>query len=234
MLERDGIRYEVCHDTTEFIHASVEEVQITLLIAIALVVFVVFVFLQDWRAALIPTLSIPVSLLGAFALMALFGFSINTLSLFGIVLVIGIVVDDTIVVVEDVQRLIDEENLSPKQAAYRAMQQVSGPVIATALVLMAVFVPTGLMPGIVGKLYAQFALTIAGATAISAVCALSLAPALSAILLRKSPEKKFVLFRWFNDTLAAFTKGYLGGVSRLLRVSLLVLLVWGEIGRANV
>ncbi len=227
MFDRDGIGYIIGYDATNYITASIHEVIETLIIAIILVVLVVYVFLQDWRASLIPTLSIPVSLLGAFALMALFGFSINTLTLFGIVLVIGIVVDDTIVVVEDCQRLIDEEGLEPREAAIHAMQQVSGPVIATALVLAAVFVPTAMMPGIVGKLYAQFALTIAGATAVSAVVALTLAPALCAILLRKSPEKKMFLFRWFNNTFDRFTGGYLGGVSKLLRVSLLVLIFWG-------
>lgn len=226
MFDRDGIDYKICYDATNYINSSIHEVLETLIIAVILVVLVVYVFLQDWRASLIPTLSIPVSLLGTFALMAGFGFSINTLTLFGIVLVIGIVVDDTIVVVEDCQRLIDEENMEPREATIHAMKQVSGPVIATAMVLMAVFIPTALMPGIVGRLYAQFALTIAGATAISAIVALTLAPALCAILLRKSPEKKMFLFRWFNSAFDRFTGGYLKGVSRLLRVSMLVLALW--------
>ena len=226
-MERDGLKYVIGYDATQFVTASVDEVYETLAIAILLVIFTVYIFLQDWRAALIPTLTIPVSLMGTFALMMLFGFSINTLSLFGIILVIGIVVDDAIVVVEDTQRLIDEEGYSPREAAHHAMQQVSGPVIATALVLMAVFIPTGLMPGIVGRLYAQFALTIAGATAISAVCALTLAPALAAILLRKSGKKRFFVFIWFNRTLDTLTRGYLAGVSKLLRASLFVLLLWG-------
>ncbi len=225
-FDRNGVAYAVSHDMTRFVVSSIREVCVTLAIAILLVIITVFIFLQDWRAVLIPTLAIPVSLLGAFALMMAFGYSINTLSLFGVVLAIGIVVDDAIIVVENCRRLIDTEGLSARDAACKTMLQVQGPVVATALVLMAVFVPTGFMPGIVGRLFAQFSLTIAGATGISAICALTLSPALCGLLLRPSRKNKFFFFRWFNSFFSAFSQGYLAGVGKLLRMAAVILLLW--------
>ncbi|HXH83159.1 MAG TPA: efflux RND transporter permease subunit, partial [Candidatus Tectomicrobia bacterium] len=179
-----GVEHSRPYNTTEFVRVSIEEVVHTLLIAIGLVVLTVYVFLQDWRATLIPSLTIPVSLVGTFALIYAFGFSINTLTLFGLVLAIGIVVDDAIVVVENVQRHLDEGRPSPRQAARTATAEVVGPVVATALVLMAVFVPIAFLPGITGQLYRQFALTIAVSMGLSAINALTLTPALCALLLR--------------------------------------------------
>src|SRR5918992_514974 len=181
-----GVSYTRPDNTTEFVRVSIEEVVETLLIAIGLVVLTVFVFLQDWRTTLIPTLTIPVSLVGTFAVISAFGFSINTLTLFGLVLAIGIVVDDAIVVVENTQRHLDEEGLAPPEATRRASAEVVGPVIATALVLMAVFIPIAFLPGITGQLYRQFALTIAVSVALSALNALTLTPALCALLLRSA------------------------------------------------
>src|SRR4029078_9824278 len=163
-----------------------------LVIALILVILVVYLFLQGWRAALIPLLAVPVSLVGTFVLFPLFGFSINTLSLFGLVLAIGLVVDDAIVVVEGVQRHI-EEGLSPKDAALKAMEELSGPVVGIALVLSAVFVPTAFIPGITGRLYQQFAVTIAISVLLSAFNALTLSPALAALLLRKREDSHGLL-----------------------------------------
>ena len=167
--------------------ASIESVVHTLLEAIALVVLVVILFLQTWRASIIPLLAVPVSVIGTFAVMHLFGFSINAVSLFGLVLAIGIVVDDAIVVVENVERNI-EAGLSPRDATYRAMREVSGPIIAIALVLIAVFVPLAFISGLTGQFYRQFALTIAISTVISAINSLTLSPALAALLL-KAPRR---------------------------------------------
>ncbi|HKU37594.1 MAG TPA: multidrug efflux RND transporter permease subunit, partial [Polyangiales bacterium] len=189
-----GIEYRVSLDTTAPVKSGIREIVITLLEAIALVVLVVFVFLQSWRATLIPLLTVPVSLVGAFAVFPLLGFSVNTLSLFGLVLAIGLVVDDAIVVVEAVQRHI-EEGLSPREATLRAMSEVAGPVIAIALILSAVFIPVAFMSGITGRLYQQFALTIAISVLISAFNALSLSPALSALLLRPRSDKPGLLGR---------------------------------------
>ena len=225
-FERNGIAYRVSKDMTRFVTASIKEVYITIFIAVILVILTVYAFLQDWRAVLIPTLAIPVSLLGAFGLLAIFGYSINTFSLFGIVLAIGIVVDDAIVVVENCQRLIDDEKLPAREAAYKTMTQVQGPVIATALVLLAVFLPTAFIPGLLGRLFAQFALTVAGATAISALCALTLSPALCAILLRPSPAKKVFYYRWFNTSFDFFSKGYLATVKKLLRMAIVIFVLW--------
>ncbi|MCL2745411.1 MAG: efflux RND transporter permease subunit, partial [Planctomycetaceae bacterium] len=200
----------------------------TLLLCILFVVGTVYIFLQDWRAALIPTLTIPVSIVGAFFFMFLFGFSINTMTLFGLILVIGIVVDDAIVVVENTQRIIDEEHLEGHAAAKKSMNQVIGPVIATVLVMMSVFIPTAMMSGIVGKLYQQFALTIASAMFISGVCGITLAPALCAILLRPSIAKnrRFFIFRIFNWFFDGFTNFYLGNVKMVIMVAPLILLLW--------
>src|SRR5579883_914951 len=195
------LKYNVSLDTTAAVTAGMREIVYTLLAALGLVVIVVYVFLQGWRATLIPLLAVPVSLIGTFAVFPLLGFSINTLSLFGLVLAIGLVVDDAIVVVEAVERHI-EEGLSPRDAALKAMDEVSGPVIAIALILSAVFIPTVFIPGITGRLYQQFAVTIAISVILSAFNALSLSPALSALLLK--PRKKRsrgplgLFFRGFN------------------------------------
>jgi len=183
----EDMDYVVSLDQTSAVTAGMKEIVKTLLTAILLVVIVVYLFLQSWRATLIPLLAVPVSLLGTFVLFPLFGFSINTLSLFGLVLAIGLVVDDAIVVVEAVERHI-EEGLAPKEAAFKAMEEISGPVIGIALVLSAVFVPTAFIPGITGKLYQQFAVTIAISVVISAFNALTLSPALAGLLLRPKLE----------------------------------------------
>ncbi len=179
-----GMSYVIPYNPTEYITASIEAVQHTLLEAIVLVSIVVLLFLQSWRAAIIPILAIPVSLIGSFAAMAAFGFSINNLSLFGLVLAIGIVVDDAIVVVENIERLMDEEGLSPREAAHKTMDEVSGALIAIALVLTGVFIPTAFIPGISGAFYSQFALTIIACTAISAFVSLTLSPAIGALILK--------------------------------------------------
>ncbi len=179
-----GMAYSIPYNPTEYISASIDAVEHTLFEAIALVALVVLIFLQSWRASLIPIIAIPVSLIGSFAAMAAFGFSLNNLSLFGLVLAIGIVVDDAIVVVENIERLMDEEGLNPKDAAHKTMDEVSGALIAIALVLCGVFIPTAFIPGISGAFYKQFALTIVAATAISAFVSLTLSPALAALILK--------------------------------------------------
>ena len=179
-----GLAYQIPYNPTEFIEASIEAVQHTLYEALFLVAFVVLLFLQSWRAALIPILAIPVSLIGSFAMLAAFGFSVNNLSLFGMVLAIGIVVDDAIVVVENIERLMEEKGLSPRQAAHETMDEVSGALVAIALVLCGVFIPTSFIPGISGQFYQQFALTIVSATAISAFVSLTLSPAIAALVLK--------------------------------------------------
>jgi HAE1 family hydrophobic/amphiphilic exporter-1 len=193
-----GLEYSVPYDSTEFVTASIDEVVTTLFMALLLVFITIFVFLQDFRATLIPAVTIPVSLLGTMAVMLAMGYTINTLSLFGIVLVIGIVVDDAIVVVENVTRILDTEKCSPKEATAKAMMEITGPVVATTLVLLAVFVPTMVLPGITGRLYRQFALTISIATLFSSVCALTLSPAMCGIMLRQTKERQGLFFRGFN------------------------------------
>jgi hydrophobic/amphiphilic exporter-1 (mainly G- bacteria), HAE1 family len=223
----DDVDYLVSLDTTLPVNEGIREIVITLTEALLLVAFVVYLFLQDWRATLIPLLAVPVSLVGTFMLFPLFGFSINTLSLFGLVLAIGLVVDDAIVVVEAVQRHI-EEGLSPKDAALRAMEEVSAPVIGIAVILAAVFVPTIFVPGITGRLYQQFAITIATSVVISAFNALTLSPALSALLLRhKKPHRGplKVFFRLFNGAFEGGRKAYVAGCHALIRKSVLGLLV---------
>src|SRR6266849_4842088 len=221
--------YAISLDQTSAVTEGMREIIQTLLIAIVLVLLVVYLFLQDWRATLIPMLAVPVSLVGTFVLFPLFGFSINTLSMFGLVLAIGLVVDDAIVVVEGVQRHI-EEGLPPKDAARRAMEELSGPVIGIALVLSAVFVPTVFIPGITGRLYQQFALTIAISVVLSAFNALTLSPALAALLLRQKKESHGPLgkfFGWFNRLFERATKGYVRVSGGLIRKTALarVLLV---------
>ncbi|MEW6145300.1 MAG: multidrug efflux RND transporter permease subunit [Thermodesulfobacteriota bacterium] len=221
-----GVDYRIVYDTTEFVKASIEEVVKTLFEAFVLVFIVVFVFLQNFRATLIPAITIPVSLIGTFALINAFGFSINTLSLFGLVLAIGLVVDDAIVVVENVSRLLEEKDLSPREATSAAMKEVTGPIVATSLVLMAVFVPVSFMPGISGQMYRQFALTIAFSVGISAINALTLSPALCALFLRKETGGKWWFYRKFNEGFDRFRNGYQGRVKDLTARWKLVVLVF--------
>ncbi|BDC86839.1 efflux RND transporter permease subunit [Aeromonas caviae] len=206
-----GLEYRIAYDPTQFVRASIDSVVHTLLEAIALVVLVVILFLQTWRASIIPLLAVPVSIIGTFAVMLLFGFSLNALTLFGLVLAIGIVVDDAIVVVENVERNI-EAGLSPRLATYRAMREVSGPIIAIALVLSAVFVPLAFITGLTGQFYRQFALTIAISTVISAINSLTLSPALAALLLKGHDEPKDALTRGmerlFGPLFARFNRGF--------------------------
>src|SRR5499433_2836344 len=202
--------YAVALDTTLAVTEGLNEIKHTLFEAIILVILVVYIFLQGWRATLIPLLAVPVSLVGTFVVFPSLGFSINTLSLFGLVLAIGLVVDDAIVVVEAVEHHI-EHGLSPKEAAYKAMEEVSGPVIAIALILAAVFVPTAFIPGITGRLYQQFAITIAVSVLISAFNAMSLSPALSSLILKPKKQSKGPLgkfFAWFNKVFGKMTDGY--------------------------
>lgn len=215
----DDLDYVVSLDTTQAVRAGIKEIVKTLAEALVLVILVVFIFLQGWRATLIPLLAVPVSLIGTFMVFPALGFSINTLSLFGLVLAIGLVVDDAIVVVEAVERHI-EEGLAPKEATLKAMEEVSGPVVAIALILVAVFVPTAFIPGITGRLYQQFAVTIAVSVAISAFNALTLSPALSALLLRpKTPGRGLLgrFFGWFNRAFGRTTNGYVDISGVLIR-----------------
>jgi len=231
-----GVDYSIVYDPTVFVRGSIEAVVHTLFEAIVLVVLVVILFLQTWRASIIPLVAVPVSLIGTFAVMYLAGFSLNALSLFGLVLAIGIVVDDAIVVVENVERHI-EHGLEPKMATRQAMTEVTGPIVATALVLCAVFVPAAFISGLTGQFYRQFALTIAISTVISAFNSLTLSPALAAILLkgRDEPKDKLTvwmdrglgwLFRPFNRTFERAANGYVGGVKKILRFSAVVLLLY--------
>jgi HAE1 family hydrophobic/amphiphilic exporter-1 len=219
--------YDIALDTTLAVTEGLKEIQHTLFEAIVLVIIVVYIFLQGWRTTLIPLLAVPVSLLATFIVFPLLGFSINTLSLFGMVLAIGIVVDDAIVVVEAVEHHI-EHGLSPKDAAYKAMEEVSGPVVAIALILAAVFVPTVFIPGITGRLYQQFAITIAISVLFSAFNALSLSPALSALMLRPKKEARGPLgafFRWFNRVFGRATDGYVGMCGAMIRKAALSMLL---------
>ncbi|NNG03693.1 MAG: multidrug efflux RND transporter permease subunit [Inquilinus sp.] len=220
------VAYEVYYDTTDFVRASIQEVVTTLIIAIALVILVVFVFLQDWRSTLIPSVAIPVSLIGTFAVLLAMGFSLNTISLFGLILAIGIVVDDAIVVVENVQRIMSEEGLDAPAATRKAMGQISGAVIATTLVLLAVFVPTAFIPGITGKLYVQFAVTISVAVSLSSINALTLSPALCALLLKPgSGLAKRGPLHWFNLAFERIRAGYDAIVGLLVRRAVIALVL---------
>jgi multidrug efflux pump len=233
----DGIEYSIAYDTTPFIRESVEEVVRTLLEAVVLVAIVVMTFLQNWRAAIIPLVAVPVAIVGTFAVMIVLGFSLNNISLFGLVLAIGIVVDDAIVVVENVERWL-EQGLEPKEATRKAMDEVTGPVIAVALVLCAVFVPCAFLKGITGQFFRQFAVTIAVSTVFSAFNSLTLSPALAAILLRPRDASRdpltrlldFLLgwaFRLFNRVFDFGTSAYAWSVGKLLRGSLIVLIAYG-------
>jgi multidrug efflux pump len=211
----EGMEYTIPYDTSDFVKASISEVVKTLGEAMILVVLVVFLFLQSWRATLIPIIAVPISLIGTFAGLWMFGFSINTLTLFAMVLSIGIVVDDAIVVLENVERLMAEEKLSPINAAIKSMQQVSGAVVAIVLVLCAVFVPVAFLGGIAGELYRQFAVTVAVAVVISGIVALTLTPALCALIL-KSVHGESAFFRPFNNAFTRLTKFYTGIVNLTL------------------
>ncbi|MHC5022378.1 MAG: efflux RND transporter permease subunit [Planctomycetota bacterium] len=221
----DSLAYEISYDNTDVVRASIKEVIVTLFITLALVIFTVYVFLQNFRSTLIPVLTIPVSLIGTFAAMAALGFSINQLTLFGLVLVIGIVVDDAIVVVENTTRLIEDEGMESKEAAVQSMNEVTGPVVATTLVLLAVFVPTVFMGGIIGQLFRQFAVTISIATVFSSINALTLSPALCGILLKRRGEPRGI-FRLFNRALDASTVGLTAIVRRAIRVVVLGLMLF--------
>lgn len=218
--------YVIALDTTEAVREGMKEIVTTLYEALILVILVVFIFLQGWRATLIPALAVPVSLIGTFALFPLLGFSLNTIALMGLVLAIGIVVDDAIVVVEAVEHHI-EQGLSPKEATIKAMEEVTGPVVATTLSLAAVFVPTIFIPGITGQLYQQFAVTIAVSVIISSFNALTLTPALSAMLLRPKQESRGPLsrfYRWFNNVFGRATHSYVGWCGAFIRKSGMCLL----------
>jgi multidrug efflux pump len=232
-----GVDYKIVYDPTVFVRGSIEAVVHTLFEAILLVVLVVILFLQTWRASIIPLVAVPVSLIGTFAVMHVAGFSLNALSLFGLVLAIGIVVDDAIVVVENVERHI-EHGMAPREATKQAMKEVTGPIVATALVLCAVFVPAAFISGLTGEFYRQFALTIAISTVISAFNSLTLSPALAALLLqdRNAPKDKLSLaidrgfgwlFRPFNRFFVRSANGYVGGVQRVLGKGAVTLLIYG-------
>ena len=221
-----GVQYDIGFDTTDFVQQSMISVVVTLLQAVVLVVLVIFVFLQDWRTTLIPAITIPVSLIGTFAFVKLFGFSINSLTLFGITLATGMVVDDAIIVVENISRKIQDDAYPPKQAAMVAMQELTGAVIATSLVLMAVFIPVAFFPGTTGALYRQFALTIAFAIAVSTFNALTLTPSLSGMLLRQKMPSRGVFaiaFGWFNNFLSGLERSYRGVINFFARIKTLIL-----------
>ena len=224
-----GMQYAIGFDTTLFVQESLAEVQKTLFEAIGLVILVIFIFLQDWRTTLIPVLTIPLSLIGTFAFIKLFGFSINTLTLFGIILATGLVVDDAIVVVEQISRMIQDEGLPPRQAASEGMNELSGAVVAMSIVLMAVFVPVAFFPGATGQIYKQFGLTIAFSIALSTFLALTLTPSLAALLLRRKqrPRGVMAVFSWFFDRFNwGFEKvrqGYVRSLNFLIRIKFVVI-----------
>ncbi len=248
-LEENGLELVVGYDSTKFVSAAISEVEETLIFAVLIVVGVVYFFLQDWRAALIPATTIPVSLVGCFFPTSLFGFSLNSLTLFGLVLAVGIVVDDAIVVVENARRLLTENpNLTAVEAAKRSMRQVSGPILATTCVVAAVFLPTTFVGGTTGRMYSQFALTIVCSTAISALCALTISPALCALFLRGGDGKfgensenaavsgarrrrffsvRTLVFGWFDLIYWAFSSAYSAILRGALRAPILGLLLWG-------
>ena len=228
----DGVQYSIPYDTTKFVRISIDEVIKTLFEAMVLVFAVVFLFLGNWRATLIPSLAVPVSLIGTFAGMAVLGYSINTLTLFGLVLAIGIVIDDAIVVLENVERLMHEEHLSPVDATLKAMRQVSGPVVAIVLVLCAVFIPVAFIGGMSGVMYKQFAITIALSVVISGLVALTLTPALCALLLRPDDKMSFGWLNRFNAWFGRLTGRYSTGVAYLLRHGALTLGLFIAIGVA--
>ena len=222
-----GLTYSVAYDTTRFVEVSIREVVITLLEAMALVFLVVFLFLQSWRATLIPFAAVPVSLIGTFAGLLLLGYSINTLTLFGMVLAIGIVVDDAIVVLENVERIMHEEGLAPREAAIKAMREVTSPIIAIVLVLCAVFVPIAFLGGLTGELYRQFAVTISMAVVISGIVALTLTPSLCVIVLKPQKRRERGFFAGFNRWFGRVTDRYESGVAWMIRRGSIGLLLFG-------
>src|SRR2546423_4499577 len=222
-----GMTYSIPYDTTRFVKVSIREVVITLLEAMLLVVLVVFLFLQNWRATLIPIAAVPVSLIGTFAGLYLLGYSINTLTLFGMVLAIGIVVDDAIVVLENIERIMHEEHLPARDAAIKAMREVAGPVIAIVLVLCSVFVPIAFLGGLAGELYRQFAVTIAIAVVISGVVALTLTPSLCVLILKREHKLPGGFFNWFNAGFLKTTKRYTDGVGWMIRRAAVGMVLFG-------
>jgi HAE1 family hydrophobic/amphiphilic exporter-1 len=226
-----GVHYKVAFDSTDFVRNSINDVVFTLFVAVALVVFVIFLFLQDWRTTLIPSITIPISLIGTFGLMKLLNFSINTLTLFGLTLATGLVVDDAIVVIENIARFIREKKMEPLAAASAAMKEISGAVVATSLVLLSVFIPVGFFPGTTGLLYKQFALTIACSISISLFNALTLTPVLSALFLRKHEDSHRGFFGGINAAIDATRHGYHSLLPRVLRARTLVLVLFvGALG----
>lgn len=224
-----GVTYNVTLDTTDVINASIDEVLVTFIETTLLVILVIFLFLQNWRAVIIPCITIPVSLIGTFAVMAAFGFSINTLTLFGLILAVAIVVDDAIVVVENSSRLLENEKYSPREAVTKAMGEITGPIVGVVLVLLAVFIPTMLISGISGQLYKQFALTIAASTVLSGINSLTLTPALCALFLKKSEPSKFFLYKWFNKGYDKTQGAYDGIVGWLLKRPIIALITYAII-----
>ena len=223
----DGVEYSVPYDSTQFVEISIKEVAKTFVEAILLVILIIFLFLQNWRATLIPILAVPVSIIGAFAGMYALGFSINLLTLFGLVLAIGIVVDDAIIVIENVERHMSE-GMSPREASFKAMKEVSGAIVAIVLVLSAVFIPVAFMGGLSGEMYRQFAITIVISIVISGFVALTLTPSLCASLLKDDHKKTtFFLFVWFNNFFEKATNGYTYLVKKTIRFSLISILLFG-------
>src|SRR4029079_16300468 len=221
-----GLAYSTPYDTTRFVRVSIREVMITLAEAMALVFLVVFLFLQNWRATLIPFAAVPVSLLGTFAGLLALGYSINTLTLFGMVLAIGIVVDDDIVVLENIERIMHEEHVEAREAAIKAMKEVTSPIIAIVLVLCAVFIPIAFLGGLTGELYRQFAVTISIAVVLSGIVALTLTPALSVIILKHEHKQPGRFFQAFNRWFARTTDRYENGVAWMVRRGLLVTILF--------
>lgn len=219
----EDLKYSMLYDTTKFVRSSINEVEKTLYEAVLLVILIVFIFLQDWRSTIIPSVAIPVSLIGTFAVIYILGYSINTVTLFGLILAIGVVVDDAILVIENVNRLMEEEHLCPRDAAYKTMEQVTGPVVATTLVLLAMFIPVTFLPGITGELYRQFAITISVAVSISSINALTLSPALCAALLRPEKPKPFFLFRLYNKFFDGVSSSYVWIVKHVVRKAVVIL-----------
>lgn len=212
-----GVHYRILMNTTDFVTASIDEVLVTFVETTLIVMVVILFFLQSWRAVIIPMITIPVSLIATFAVMKLLGFTINTLTLFGLVLAIAIVVDDAIVVVEDCARIVAEGKMTPRQAAEKAMKELQGPIVGEVLVLLSVFIPTAFISGITGELYKQFALTIAVSTAFSGFNALTFTPAMCALFLRKRKPSEFFMYRWFNAGWAKTVGVYTSSIGRLLR-----------------
>ncbi|WP_125780044.1 efflux RND transporter permease subunit [Pseudoalteromonas rubra] len=229
-----GLDHGIPYDTTRFVEVSIREVLITLVEAMVLVFLVVYLFLQNWRATLIPTLAVPVSLLGTFAGLYMLGYSINTLTLFGMVLSIGIVVDDAIVVLENVERIMHEQHLNAREAAIKAMQEVSGPVVAIVLVLCSVFVPIAFLGGLTGELFRQFAITISISVSLSGVVALTMTPALCVMILKHEHKQTAGFFLWFNNWFQRVTGRYVGSVSFMIRRGLLGLVLMAAMVSATI